>query len=193
MSAWREVPLGDVLTRQRGFDITKNTQRPGAVPVVSSSGIASFHDEARAEGPGVVIGRKGSLGTAFFVNGPYWPHDTTLWVKDFKGNDPYFCYLLLKNLRLSELDAGSSNPTLNRNHAHLLRVRIVDVVTQRRVAAILSAFDELIEINERRIEMLEDLAQSLYREWVVRFRFPGHADVQFADSELGPIPQGWTV
>ncbi len=193
MSNWTEVRLGDVLTLQRGFDITKNAQRPGPVPVVSSSGIASFHDEARADGPGVVIGRKGSLGTAFFVNGPYWPHDTTLWVKDFKGNDPYFCYLLLKNLRLSELDAGSSNPTLNRNHAHLLRVRIVDVVTQRRVAAILSAFDELIEINGRRIELLEDLARSVYREWFVRFRFPGHENVEFVDSDLGSIPAGWEV
>jgi type I restriction enzyme S subunit len=63
--------------------------------------------------------------------------------------------------------------------------------TQRRIAAVLSSFDELIEINERRIELLEDLARSLYREWFVHFRFPGHKDVEFVDSELGPIPEGW--
>lgn len=62
---------------------------------------------------------------------------------------------------------------------------------QRRIAALLSAFDELIEINERRIELLEDLARSLYREWFVHFRFPGHENVEFVDSELGPIPEGW--
>lgn len=193
MSEWREVPLGEVLTLQRGFDVTKKTQRPGPVPVVSSSGIASFHDEARAEGPGVVIGRKGSLGTAFFVEGPYWPHDTTLWVKDFKGNEPFYCYLLLKTLPLADLDAGSSNPTLNRNHAHGLRVRIPSVESQRHIATVLAAFDEFIEINERRIELLETLARSLYREWFVRFRFPGHEGLELVESSAGPIPDGWEV
>jgi type I restriction enzyme S subunit len=87
---WADLALGDVLTLQRGFDITKNEQRPGSVPVVSSSGIGSLHNDYKAPGPGVVIGRKGSLGTVFFIDQPFWPHDTTLWVKDFKGNDPFF-------------------------------------------------------------------------------------------------------
>jgi type I restriction enzyme S subunit len=190
---WADLALGDVLTLQRGFDITKKEQRPGSVPVVSSSGIGSLHNDHKAPGPGVVIGRKGSLGTVFFIDQPFWPHDTTLWVKDFKGNDPFFCYLLLKTLRLEELDAGSSNPSLNRNHAHRLQVTCPQVGTQRRIAAVLSAFDELIEINERRIELLEDLARSIYREWFVRFRFPGHEDVELVDSELGPIPEGWDI
>ena len=64
---------------------------------------------------------------------------------------------------------------------------------QRRIAAVLSAFDELIEINERRIELLEDLARSLYREWFVHFRFPGHEGVEFVDSPRGQIPEGWRV
>ncbi len=183
MSAWREVTLEDVLTLQRGFDITKKLQRPGSVPVISSSGIGSYHDEARAHGPGVVIGRKGSLGTVFFVDRPYWPHDTTLWVKDFRGNDPYFCYLLLKALPLAELDAGSSNPTLNRNHAHMLPVRVPQVGLQRRISAVVAAFDELIEINERQIELLEDLARSLYRQWFVRLRLGDNA-VEWDDRSL---------
>jgi type I restriction enzyme S subunit len=70
---------------------------------------------------------------------------------------------------------------------------IPSLAIQRRIAAVLSAFDELIEINERRIALLEDLARSLYREWFVHFRFPGHEDVVFVDSELGPIPEGWEV
>ncbi len=110
MSEWREVALGEVLTLQRGFDITKKMQRPGSVPVVSSSGIGSFHDEPRVEGPGVVVGRKGSLGTTFFLETPFWPHDTTLWVKDFKGNDPYFCYLALKTLHLADFGRGIIEP-----------------------------------------------------------------------------------
>ncbi len=189
MSEWREVALGEVLTLQRGFDITKKMQRPGSVPVVSSSGIGSFHDEPRVEGPGVVVGRKGSLGTTFFLETPFWPHDTTLWVKDFKGNDPYFCYLALKTLHLADFDAGSSNPTLNRNHAHLLSIAVPRFGTQRRIAAVLSSLHRLIEINKRRIELLEDLARSLYREWFVRLRFPGHERVETVESELGLMPK----
>lgn len=74
-----------------------------------------------------------------------------------------------------------------------IEVRIPDVSTQARIARVVAAFDELIEINERRIELLEDLARSLYREWFVHFRFPGHEEVEFVDSELGVIPEGWTV
>ncbi|RYG94310.1 MAG: restriction endonuclease subunit S, partial [Alphaproteobacteria bacterium] len=194
MSHWVVKPLGDVLTLQRGFDITKKEQRPGQVPVVSSSGISSFHDQARAPGPGVVVGRKGSLGTTFYMRESFWPHDTTLWVKDFKGSDPYYCYSLLQSLGLRSLDVGSSNPTLNRNHVHLIQVRMVpDLRLQQRITAVLSAFDKLIEINHRRIELLEDLARSLYREWFVQFRFPGHQDSAFIETSLGTIPKGWSV
>jgi type I restriction enzyme S subunit len=72
-----------------------------------------------------------------------------------------------------------------------LLIESPDVSEQRRIGAVLSAFDQLIEINERRIELLEDLAGSLYREWFVRYRFPSHEDVEFADSEIGMIPAGW--
>jgi len=65
--------------------------------------------------------------------------------------------------------------------------------TQRKIAAVLSAYDDLIENNTRRIKILEDMAQTLYREWFVHFRFPGHESVPMVESELGPIPQGWKV
>lgn len=188
MTEWREATLGEVVTLQRGFDITKKEQRAGRVPVVSSSGIGSYHDEAKVDAPGVVIGRKGSLGTVFYLEEPFWPHDTTLWVKDFKGNDPYFCHLLLRGLPLAELDGGAANPTLNRNHAHTLKVRIPAPALQRRIGAILAALDDLIAINERRIELLEDLVRSIYREWFVRRRYPG-AEV----NENTKIPDGWEI
>ena len=89
---------------QRGFDITKKQQRPGKIPVVSSGGIASYHNEAKVKGPGVMIGRKGSLGTVHYIPTDYWPHDTTLWVKDFKGHDPRFTSYLLETLDLKRFD-----------------------------------------------------------------------------------------
>lgn len=191
-SGWLPRTLGEVTTLQRGFDITKAEQKAGSIPVVSSSGVTSYHDEHKVTGPGVVIGRKGSLGTAFYLPGNFWPHDTTLWVKDFHGNDPKYCYYLLKTLRLERFDAGASNPTLNRNHVHGLPVSIPPIPTQRRIASILSAYDDLIENNTRRIAILEEMARRIYEEWFVRFRFPGHEQVKMVESELGLIPEGWS-
>jgi type I restriction enzyme, S subunit len=93
-SEWQHTTIGEQATLQRGFDITQKQQQPGHVPVISSGGISSYHDTAAVSGPGVIIGRKGALGTVYYVNEDYWPHDTTLWVKDFHGNDPRACYEL---------------------------------------------------------------------------------------------------
>ncbi|MBK9615813.1 MAG: restriction endonuclease subunit S [Uliginosibacterium sp.] len=112
---WLETTVGDQLTLQRGFDITKDQQNDGEVPVVSSGGVKSFHDTAMAKAPGVVIGRKGTLGKSFYLESDFWPHDTTLWVKDFKGNERRFVYYLLSGLNLKKLDTGTANPALNRN------------------------------------------------------------------------------
>jgi type I restriction enzyme, S subunit len=193
LMGWKQCQLGDVLTLQRGFDITKKEQKQGSVPVISSSGINSFHNTAKVDGPGVIIGRKGSLGTVFYIEEDYWPHDTTLWVKDFHGNFPKFAYYFLSTLNLAQFDAGASNPTLNRNHVHLLPVYWPPLPIQRKIAAILSAYDDLIENNTRRIAILEEMAQSLYREWFVHFRFPGHEKKRLVESELGLIPEGWEV
>ena len=185
--------LGDVLRLHRGYDITKAQQSPGPYPVVSSSGISSFHSEYKFDGPGVIIGRKGSLGTSFYLSGQYWPHDTTLYVEDFKGNNPRYCYYLLKTLGLERYDVGASNPTLNRNHLHELDVRVPLPVVQERVASILSAYDDLIENNTRRIAILEEVARRIFEDWFVHFRAPGCDGVPMADSAIGPVPQGWEI
>lgn len=120
---WRVGRLDDLAVLQRGFDITRDKQRPGRVPVVSSAGIGSYHDTATQKGPGIVLGRKGVVGSVWYVESDYWPHDTTLWVKDFKNHGPGFVYYFFKHnaLGLAALDVGSANPTLNRNHVHRLR------------------------------------------------------------------------
>jgi len=192
MSEWRAAALGDVITLQRGFDLTEKEATPGPFPVISSGGPSYTTDVAKVEGPGVVTGRKGVLGKVHFSHGPFWPHDTTLWVRDFKGSDPRYVYYLLQTLPLASLDAGASNPTLNRNHAHMLPVRVPTTPVQERIGSVLGSIDDLIENNRRRVEVLEEMAQAVYREWFVRFRYPGHEDVPLVDSPLGPIPEGWT-
>ena len=88
---------------------------------------------------------------------------------------------------------GVAQQHFNVGAAREMLVDLPDLPTQRRIAGILSAYDDLIENNLRRIRILEDMAQSLYREWFVHFRFPGHEAVKMVDSPLGKIPEGWEV
>lgn len=161
---WREGRFDEFVSLQRGFDITKDEQRDGIVPVVSSSGIKSFHNESRAKGPGVVIGRKGTLGKVFYIDCDYWPHDTSLWVKDFKGNNPKFVYYLLTTLNLKKLDTGTSNPTLNRNYVHALKIAMPDMEEQKIIVGILSSIDQKLAAEQSRKEALDTMFTSLLHD-----------------------------
>ena len=187
------MKFSDFVTLQRGFDLPKADITPGHVPVVGSTSIFGYHNVAKVSGPGVCTGRYGSLGTVQYINKPFWPHNTSLWVKDFHGNDPRFVYYCMQSLDLGRFNAGAGVPTLNRNHLDSLTVNVPDLPTQRKIAGILSTYDDLIENNLRRIKILEEMAQSLYREWFVHFRFPGHESAKLVDSQLGQIPEGWDV
>lgn len=167
MSYLQEFTLGDVVTFQRGFDITSRDLKTGMYPVISSSGINGYHNEFMVKGPGVIIGRKGTLGSVHFINDDYWPHDTTLWVKDFHNNYPLFIYYFLKTLALEQYDVGTSNPTLNRNHIHLLPVSIPDVKNQQSIASVLSSLDDKIDLLHLQNKTLEQMAEILFRQWFV--------------------------
>lgn len=193
MGAWKECLLGDVVNLKRGYDLPHSARSPGPFPVVSSSGITDHHSEAKVRGPGVVTGRYGTLGQVFFVENDYWPLNTSLYVQDFKGNDPRFISYFLGILNFGSQNAAGAVPGVNRNHLHALDVRVPPLPVQRRIASILSAYDELIENNQRRIKILESMARALYREWFVHFRFPGHESVPRVTSPLGEIPEGWAV
>ncbi|MCX5971746.1 MAG: restriction endonuclease subunit S [Coprothermobacterota bacterium] len=192
--SWRDITLGEVITLQRGHDLPEQQRRPGTIPVLGSAGINGYHDSAKTGGPGVVIGRSGaSFGKAHYTSRAYWPHNTVLYVKDFKDNHPRFVYYLLDSIDFASFNSGSAQPSLNRNYLYGLRIRFPSLPVQAKIAAILSAYDDLIENNLRRIKILEKMAQNLYREWFVKFRFPGHQHARFTDSPLGLIPEGWEV
>lgn len=190
---WKDCSLGDVITLQRGYDLPRQNRRDGMVPIVSSSGISGFHDSAKVSGPGVVTGRYGTLGEVFYVTENFWPLNTALFVKDFKGNNPRFVSYFLRTLNFGKQDVAGAVPGVNRNILHMMPVRVPCVPIQGKIAAILSAYDDLIENNTRRIAILEALAQVLYREWFVYFRFPGHEHVAMVESSLGQIPAGWDI
>jgi type I restriction enzyme, S subunit len=193
VSEWREVTLGDVVELKRGYDLPASKRRAGPVPIVSSSGRTGWHDEAKVMGPGVVTGRYGTLGEVFYIEEDFWPLNTALYVRDFKGNHPRFVAALLSSLDLGRREGAAAVPGVNRNHLHALPVSVPDIRTQARIAQILAAMDNLIENSRRRIALLEKLAQAIYREWFVKFRYPGNEDHELVDSPLGPIPAGWEV
>jgi type I restriction enzyme S subunit len=192
---WIECRLGDILTLKRGYDLPRKERIPGSIPIVSSSGVTGFHQEAKVKGPGVVTGRYGTLGKAYYVPGDFWPLNTSLYVTDFKGNDRRFIYYFLQSQGLERQNVAGAVPGVNRNYLHQLPVRVPPLSTQRKITAILSAYDDLIQNNTRRIQILEEMAQAIYRQWFVEFKFPLHEDVPRIDSgtELGEIPEGWEV
>jgi len=183
----------EFITLQRGFDLPKTEMREGQYPVVGSTSIIGYHDQCKVQPPGVVMGRSGSLGIIQFIKQPYWPHNTSLWVKDFKGNDPSFVYYRLQGFDFARFNAGAGVPTLNRNHLDGLEVEVPPLPVQCQIASILSAYDDLMENSQRRIRILDEMARALYRKWFVHFRFPGHEKIELVDSSLGKIPQGWEV
>jgi len=210
-SEWINTTIGEQIQLQRGVDITKRDFKEGTIPVVSSGGIGGFHNTFTGVAPGVILGRKGLVGSVYYLSTDYWAHDTTLWVKDFKGNHPKYIYYFFQSLTatLKNLDVGSANPTLNRNHVHPIETRWAPIEEQKAIAHILGTLDDKIELNRKTNETLEAMAKALFKSWFVDFD-PVRAKAEgrptglpaeisnlfpdsFEDSELGEIPSGWEV
>ena len=207
---WLETSLGEVIELKRGYDLPQHKRVPGSVPLVSSSGVSDYHVEAKVKGPGVVTGRYGTLGQVFFVSDDFWPLNTALYVRQFKGNDPRFISYFLRELDFFAYSDKAAVPGLNRNHLHQATVRYpTDVSEQRAVAHILGTLDDKIELNRRMNETLEEMARALFKSWFVDFD-PVRAKMEgrntglppdvaalfsnrLVDSELGEIPEGWEV
>lgn len=116
-------------------------------------------------------------------------------VVDNDNHDSHYVYYLLRQQvdQIKAFAGGAATPIINKSAFSNVKVSVPPFSTQRKIASILSAYDDLIENNTRRIEILEEMAQAIYREWFVNFRFPGHEKVGMVDSPLGKIPGGWTV
>jgi len=139
--SWKFKNMGDVITLKRGYDLPSDERVAGGVPVISSSGVSGYHQEAKVCGPGVVTGRYGTLGEVFFIERDFWPLNTTLYVCNFKDNDPKFISYFLK-LRLATYQSDAlSIPGINRNFVHRLPCAVPPLPEQRRIAAILSTID----------------------------------------------------
>ena len=208
-SEWGDITLGDFVSLQRGHDLTEPERRIGCVPVMGSAGQNGFHDTALAKGPGIVIGRSGaSFGQVHFSKEDFWPHNTGLYVTDFKGNDPLFAFYFLKALDFDRFNSGSAQPSLNRNFIYPIPIRVPGPTEQKAIASILGALDDKIELNRRMNATLEGMARALFQSWFVDFdpvrakldgRKPEGMDKAtaalfpdaFEESSIGPVPEGW--
>ena len=163
------VPLNEFILLQRGFDLPQSDRISGDIPVVASTGVAGFHNEYKVDAPGVVIGRSGSIGGGQYIKEKFWPLNTTLWVKDFKGHDARYVYYLLKSIDFHRFNVGTGVPTLNRNHLSSVLVKNLGYINEKVIAKILGDLDDKIHLNNQINQTLESIAQALFKSWFVDF------------------------
>lgn len=163
------VPLNEFILLQRGFDLPQSDRISGDIPVVASTGVAGFHNEYKVDAPGVVIGRSGSIGGGQYIKEKFWPLNTTLWVKDFKGHDARYVYYLLKSIDFHRFNVGTGVPTLNRNHLSSVLVKNLGYINEKVIAKTLGDLDDKIHLNNQINQTLESIAQALFKSWFIDF------------------------
>jgi type I restriction enzyme S subunit len=162
---WRLANLGILIALQRGHDLPSQERFEGEVPVVSSGGVSGRHNVAVCAPPGVVTGRYGTIGEVFWLETPYWPLNTTLYVKDFRGNSPRWVYHLLRALPLNFDEEKSAVTGINRNVVGQLRVGVPSLTEQQEIAGRLdrseAAMDELLRKLDEQLAQLRERRQAL--------------------------------
>lgn len=157
------MKIQDVLVLKRGYDLPESKRINGQYLIYSSNGIAGSHNEYKVKGPAVITGRSGSLGTVQYTENNCWPLNTTLYVSDFKGNNPKYISYLLQMLHLEKYGSGSAVPTLNRNHLDNLEVTFHSLIEQQHIVDIIGSLDDKIESNNKIIEKIDKLGLSKYK------------------------------
>ena len=189
---WQRVRLGDVATLQRGIDLPEADRVSGLIPVYGSNGLLGYHDSSPIRGPGVITGRSGSIGIVYYCETAFWPLNTTLYVKDYHGNNSRYVYHLLSNLHLERFSASTSVPSLNRNFVHPHLVTVPPLPEQRAIAAVLDSIYDAIEGAEAVIAATEGLRDALLHD-LLTHGLPGQ-HTEFRDVPgLGTIPADWDV
>ena len=210
-SDWISTTVGSFCPFLYGKGLPENKRnKNGNFKVYGSNGPVGTHDRPLVGGPGIVIGRKGTVGVIHFSPNSFWPIDTTFFVGDETERDLRFTYYLLKSIGLEHMNADSAVPGLNRDAAHAKRIQIPKYSEQQAIAHILGTLDDKIELNRQMNETLEAIARTLFKSWFVDFdpvrakmegRQPAGVSPKlaalfpdsFEDSELGAIPKGWEI
>jgi type I restriction enzyme S subunit len=198
------VELGDLIeifdSRRVPLSGLEREQRPGPYPYYGAARIFDYIDDFIFDGDFILIGEDGSVvredGTPFvqYASGRFWSNNHTHVVQP-RSNDVDFWYLksILERTDISGFVTGAAQPKLNQANLKRIPILLPSQDIQLTIGALARVFHELIENNLRRIEILEEMAQTIYREWFINLRFPGHRRLDFVGSPLGPIPRNWEV
>ena len=195
-SSWQATKWGSLATLEYGKSLRDYEPEPSAerpYRVFGTNGPIGWHSAPLYTKPSIVVGRKGAYRGIHFSPDPFFVIDTAFYLKPTTEFDIRWAYYQLKNFDINKLDSGSAIPSTSRDAFYEIPVALPPLPIQRRIAGILSAYDELIENSQRRIKILESMARAIYREWFVHFRFPGHENHPRVASSLGEIPEGWEV
>ena len=207
---WRSSTWGEEISLEYGKAIRGYQEARGAFRVFGSNGPVGWTDNALADGPGVILGRKGAYRGVRFSLDPFWVIDTAYYVAPKKPFDIRWLYYAIKHYKLGEIDDGSPIPSTTRAAVYVQELSVPPLEDQRAISRILGAIDDRIDNLEQTNAVLEAIAQALFKSWFVDFdpvrekavgREPegmGAATAalfpsEFEDSEIGPIPKGWRV
>ena len=167
MSSKEYVRVGEEITLNYGRGLPARDRKPGPYKVVGSSDIVDSHEEFAVHGPGIVIGRKGSVGALTWLEEDFWPIDTTYYVSLNHEGDLKYWYYQLHNLKLNTLNSHAAVPGLNRDDVYRIEVIKRSAGEQKKIAKILSDLDRKIELNRRMNETLEQIGQTLFKKYFI--------------------------
>ena len=168
LTGWRRVRLGEISRLNYGKSLPKQKRIAKDIPVYSSAGLIGYHNKALAASKGLIIGRKGNIGSVYKSNIPFFPIDTTFYIsKDDTNCDLDYLFYRLSSLGLPNLNSDSAVPGLNRNTFYTQKIMLPPLPEQKAIAEVLSSLDDKIDNLRRQNKTLEDMAQTLFRQWFI--------------------------
>jgi len=193
---WKTILLGDISQFRYGKMPDKRlVTSEDDYPVFSGYQINGYYPKYNCEEDKLIVVARGVGGTGDvkITKEKCWLTNLSIefLLNDDKASVPFLYYYFLKDT-LRHLDSGSAQSQITIDDLKRIYIELPDLPTQTRIAAILSALDDKIELNRQTNATLEAIAQAIFKEWFVDFRFPGATD-EMQDSELGTIPKGWWV
>ena len=190
---WQQVRLGDVLKLEYGVSLPERKRSSGEIPVIGSAGVVGYHNQATNGGPGIVIGRKGSIGSVTWVGDNFVPIDTTYFAVPIDGKlDLRWAYHFLSREGLSKLNRATGIPGLNRDDVYALNRPVPPLPEQQAIAAVLDSIDDAIEGAKAVIAATKQLRDSLLHDLLTR-GLPGQHTEWRDVAGLGTIPADWEV
>jgi type I restriction enzyme, S subunit len=189
---WKRIELVNFLDFYNGKSIKAGMS--GKYKVYGSNGIIGFSENYKYDNA-IILGRVGAnCGSVEYEKAKFWPSDNTIVVKPKEKGAERFTFYLLNNYPLNRLAGGSAQPLITQTILKKIEMTVPEKLTeQQKIATTLSNYDNLIENNTKRIELLEKISKLIYEEWFMKFRFPGHEKIKFVDSEAGDVPEGWEI